>query len=125
MNNGNRKPRRNQKSSRRGAALIMKGIREIDAMVRDGARPEDRFTVRTVESLDEPRDFGSAEVRALRQRLNVSQPVFAGLVGASTILVQGWEQGKRKPNRMARRLLEEIERDPDRWIGKLHRQPAA
>lgn len=121
----NHNAHRSRKSPRRGTESIIRGIREIEAMIRDGARPEKRFTVRVIQSPDEPKEYGPAEVRRLRNTLNVSQPIFADLVGASTILVQSWEQGKRKPNRMACRLLEEIERDPSRWIAKLRRGSAA
>jgi DNA-binding transcriptional regulator YiaG len=33
--------------------------------------------------------------------------------------VQAWEQGRREPQKMARRLLDEIADDPKRWIKRL------
>jgi transcriptional regulator with XRE-family HTH domain len=56
-----------------------------------------------------------AKVRAIRQRLGVSQCVFAALLGVSTVLVQSWEQGVREPSALARRLLGENVREPRRW----------
>jgi putative transcriptional regulator len=125
MKNKAKKRQRSNQSPRRGAESIMRGIAEIEAMIRDGSRPEERFTVRTIQTTDEPKEYGPSDVRRLRDRLNISQPLFAELVGTSTILVQSWEQGKRKPNRMACRLLEEIERDPSHWLAKLQRGSAA
>jgi DNA-binding transcriptional regulator YiaG len=79
---------------------------------------EDRLTVRQVEVPD-PGQYPPASVRRLRQELGVSQPVFARLMGVSTVLVQSWEQGQRIPSPMARRLLDEIRRDPRRWAQTL------
>jgi DNA-binding transcriptional regulator YiaG len=108
-----------RKNYPRAAESINRAMREIESMIRDGAMPHERFTVRTIEIPDEPGAYGPAEIRHVREVLNISQPIFAGLLGASTFLVQGWEQGKRKPNRMARRLLDEVRNDPARWRAKL------
>jgi putative transcriptional regulator len=78
-----------------------------------------RMTVRKVEMPDDPKPYTAAAVRATRARLNVSQAVFARLVGVSTVLAQSWEQGTRKPSKLARRLLDEINENPDRWRRKL------
>jgi len=68
------------------------------------------------------------EIRNIRHSLHASQAVFAQLIGASAPLVRAWEQGDRRPSAMARRLLDEVRRDPDRWAAMLkdaRRQPAA
>jgi len=62
-----------------------------------------------------PGHYTPKDVRKLRQTLGVSQPLFARLMGVSTVLVQSWEQGQRTPSPMARRLLDEVRRDPHRW----------
>ena len=79
---------------------------------------EGRVTVRHVRVAD-PGHYTAAAIRKLRQALGVSQPVFAQLMGVSTVLVQSWEQGQRAPSRMARRLLDEIQRDPSHWAATL------
>jgi putative transcriptional regulator len=117
----NAKSKRRKMPALRAAESITRGMRQIEAMIRDGAKPRERFTVRTVGSLDEPKTYEPADVRAVRSKLNLSQPVFADLMGVSAILVQSWEQGKRKPSRMACRLLEEIERNPEPWIARVRR----
>jgi transcriptional regulator with XRE-family HTH domain len=42
----------------------------------------------------------------------LTQRLFAGLIGTSVELVEHWEQGRREPGTLARRLLDEIARDP-------------
>ena len=46
-----------------------------------------------------------AQIRALREREKVSQPVFARYLNVSKNLVSDWERGKRKPGGPALRLL--------------------
>jgi putative transcriptional regulator len=72
-------------------------------------------TMKTVELPDEPGEYDGAGVRATRASLNASQAVFARVMGVSTILVRSWENGSREPSRLARRLLDEINREPRRW----------
>ena len=49
-----------------------------------------------------------AQIRALREREHVSQPVFARYLNVSKNLVSDWERGKRKPGGPALRLLSVI-----------------
>lgn len=49
----------------------------------------------------------------VRQRLNLSQPVFAEAINVSPDTVRSWEQGKRKPSGAAARLLEIADKYPD------------
>jgi putative transcriptional regulator len=63
----------------------------------------------------QPSNFSPKDIKSLRQRVGVSQAFFAHLVGVSIELVESWEQGLREPRPIARRLLDEIARDPQRW----------
>jgi putative transcriptional regulator len=63
----------------------------------------------------EPADYGPDEVAETREQLGVSQAVFAKLIGVSVDTVQSWEQGRREPSQLARRLMEEIDLRPDDW----------
>lgn len=77
-----------------------------------------RFTERTVSIPPlplPPGEYDARAVRATRAKLGASQAVFARLLGASTSLVRAWEQGGRRPSPVARRLLDEFNRDPARW----------
>src|SRR5215203_1499762 len=96
-------------------ARIIEGLTELAEALERGEPIENRFTVRTVELPPAPADYTPRKVRATRDRVGASQTVFAFLLGVSTALVQHWEQGVRKPSRMACRLLDEINRDPKRW----------
>jgi DNA-binding transcriptional regulator YiaG len=78
-------------------------------------------TARTVELPDDPGAYDAAAVRATREMLKTSQSLFGRLLGVSTILVRSWESGVRVPSRTARRLLDEIHRDPSRWAALVHK----
>ena len=106
--------------SHRVADSIRAGMREIEAMIASGKRPEEVFTVRTVE-IPDPGDYVAADVRKLRASMGVSQAVFAQLVGVSRILVQKWEGGEKIPSPLARRLLDTIKADPSRWLSTVRR----
>jgi DNA-binding transcriptional regulator YiaG len=82
---------------------------------------ESRFTVRTVELPDSPSEYDAAAVRATREKIPASQAVFAALLGVSAVLVRAWEQGQRSPAMWARRLLDEVNRDPRHWRSMLRK----
>ena len=98
------------------ANRMIEGLTELAEALERGEPLEKRFTVHTVELPPNPADYTPRKVRDTRNRLAASQPVFASLLGVSTALVQHWEQGFRKPSKMACRLLDEINRDPKRWM---------
>jgi len=50
------------------------------------------------------------EIRSLRERENVSQPVFAAYLNVSRNLVSDWERGKRKPGGPALKLLQVVKK---------------
>lgn len=89
---------------------------ELRDTLRNKEPVEHRFTVRTVELDLKPKPYDAEAVRCIRLALRVSQAVFAEIVGVSPDLVASWEQGVRKPNPMACRLFELIERDKDQWL---------
>ncbi len=79
----------------------------------------DQLTIREVRLPADPPAYNARAVKSIRTRLHISQPIFAKLVGVSTVLARSWEQGQRKPSRLACRLLEEIDRHPDHWLEKI------
>jgi putative transcriptional regulator len=99
---------------------ILHGLRELVQTIQAGGKPEERFKVRVVE-IPDPTPHTADSVRAIRQRLGVSQAAFAKLVGVSTILAQGWEQGVRTPSPLAARLLDTIAVDPLAWLSIVQR----
>lgn len=108
----------------RVANEIMAGMREIEQMLDHGKRPQDLFTVRTVE-IPDPNVYSAKRVRALRESLAVSQTIFAHLLGVSVILVKSWERGVREPSPLARRLLDTINADPARWLATVRESAVA
>lgn len=100
---------------------IVASITEAVEVERARIPVESRFTVRTVEMPDAPAPYDAAAVRATRHRLTVSQAIFAQLLGVSAMLVRAWEQGQRKPAPWARRLLDEVNRDPSHWRAMLRK----
>lgn len=52
-----------------------------------------------------PSQFSPQEIRELRERERVSQPVFARHINVSKNLVSAWERGVKKPGGMALLLL--------------------
>ena len=49
--------------------------------------------------------FRPADVRAIRERLDVTQTEFALMIGVSLATLRNWEQGRRVPEGPARALL--------------------
>jgi DNA-binding transcriptional regulator YiaG len=82
---------------------------------------ESRFTVRTVELPDQPAAYDARAIRTTRDRIGVSQAIFAHLLGVSLTLVRSWEQDQRTPALWARRLLDEMNRDPRHWRNMLRK----
>lgn len=68
--------------------------------------------LRTTELPEAPEPMTSKEIKQLRERLKVSQAVFAAYLNVSTKLVQAWESGSRRAEGAALRLLRLAERVP-------------
>lgn len=52
-------------------------------------------------------------VRSVREKLNVSTPVFAHALGINVRTVENWEQGRAKPNQQAATLIRLVEKHPE------------
>jgi len=50
-------------------------------------------------------DYSPGEIKALRERLNISQAVLAAIINASTDSIRKWEGGAKKPSGTALKLL--------------------
>src|SRR5688572_15275854 len=72
-----------------------------------------RTDLRTTVLPEPPRPMTRAAVKRLRERVRVSQPVFAHFLNVSPKLVQAWEGGTRTPEGPALVLLRLAERQPD------------
>jgi putative transcriptional regulator len=100
---------------------ILADLTEFADALDSGIELATKYTIRHVEIPDPPAQYTGQAIRETRDRIGVSQAVFAHLLGVSTILVQAWEQGNRAPAAWARRLLDEVNHDPKRWRGMVRR----
>lgn len=64
--------------------------------------------------------FEEPEVKAIREKVGLSQTRFAGLIGVSKRTLENWEQGRRHPTGPARALLRLLDKDPEYALRTLH-----
>jgi putative transcriptional regulator len=101
-------------SFRRQMRQSMDDLRRIMAG-RQSPSADGRLTVRRLEVVA-PSVYDGEAVRKLRRSLNVSQALFAQLIGVSASLVRSWELGTRAPAPIARRLLDRVRADPGQFM---------
>lgn len=72
----------------------------------------DKQTMREFDEacLTAARPLAPAEIRAIREREQLSQPVFARYLNVSKNLISDWERGVKKPGGPALRLLTVVQR---------------
>lgn len=104
-----------KKKRRNVADEIISDLKEMTTALKSGAPLKEKYTVRNVGIVPGPSEYDSADIRKLRDRVGVSQTVFAQMLGISAALVRAWENGQREPAPIARRLLDLIRADPARW----------
>jgi putative transcriptional regulator len=87
---------------------LMEGVQEMTE-AREG-----KITLRsfTVEAAAAPQ-VTAEEVIRLRDRLHVSRSVFARYLRTNARTVEGWEQGRSKPNSQAALLIKLVEKYPE------------
>jgi putative transcriptional regulator len=87
---------------------LMGGFDALD-QARDGKLTLKRYEVAPLPVLA----MTAAEVKAVRTKLGVSQPVFARQLRTEARTVANWEQGVSKPNAQAAILMKGVERHPN------------
>jgi putative transcriptional regulator len=60
----------------------------------------------------EPMELKPIEIKQIRTKLGFSQPAFAEFIGTSVGTIRSWEQGVRKPQASALRLLAIAKKSP-------------
>ncbi len=53
------------------------------------------------------------QIKEIREKMNLSQTVFAKLLNVSPSSIRQWEQGKRKPSGSTKALLDLLKRSPE------------
>ncbi len=69
------------------------------------------------------REFPEPDVKAIRERIGLSQTRFAYLIGVKPKTLQNWEQHRVRPSGPARALLKIVEANPD-VLTTLYPQPS-
>jgi len=82
----------------------MEGLHEVGAIDKQTMREFDEACLTPVQVLT------PEEIRQIRQREQISQPVFARYLNVSKNLVSDWERGVKKPGGPALRLLTVIQK---------------
>ncbi|WP_372825866.1 helix-turn-helix domain-containing protein [Polaromonas sp.] len=83
---------------------MMEGLQEIGAIDKQTMREFDEACLTPVHVL------APEEIKQIRQREHISQPVFARYLNVSKNLVSDWERGVKKPGGPALRLLTVIQK---------------
>ena len=100
---------------------IIDRLQEFTETLEGDQAIDERFTCRTIALDLSPAKYSPDLVRQTRRLLNLSQPLFAQFLGTSTNTVRAWEQGVNRPSAMARRFMDEIRNDPERFRARLQR----
>ncbi len=82
----------------------METLHDVGAISKQTMREFDKTCLSPVE------DISPEEIREIREREHVSQPVFAHYLNVSKNLVSDWERGRKKPGGPALRLLNIVRR---------------
>ncbi len=80
---------------------LIKSIRQAGKIKRGELRPSRVF------------EFKSVDIKKIRNDLNLSQPVFARMIGVSLKTLRNWEQGRRQPTGPAQALLKVVQDYPE------------
>lgn len=106
--------------------LMVASSQEAAAIARGDLAPV-RVTHLTARQakVEPPPAYGAGRVRAVRENLGLSQPVFARALNVSVGTVRGWEQGVRRPDGPTQRLLEVAERHPQTVLEHVMPRPSS
>lgn len=102
--------------------LLIESLREVRAIRRGEAEPARRVrrTATARESVVQPPPrYVPDAIARIRERMGLSQPLFAKVLNASPETVKAWEQGKRVPDGMALALLEVADRSPEVLLARV------
>lgn len=94
---------------------ILEALREFGDVLESGEPLERHFTVRSYAVPTAPAEYDGPAIRAVRDRYAMSQGIFAGFLCVSPATIRSWEQGRRSPSPIARRLLDEMVASPEHF----------
>ena len=108
-----------QKSSPSVGSEIVRRLKRFADVLENTKDLRSRFTCRTVKLNLKPKSHSPATVKKTRLLLGASQAIFAQFLGVSPSAVRDWEQGIKPPSGAARRLMDEIRRNPEYFLNRL------
>lgn len=88
---------------------LLKSIKQADLIKKGRLKPSRVFS------------YSMPDVKAIREKLHVSQIEFAHMIGVSENTIQNWEQGRRKPEGPAVALLRVTQNNPRAVLEALHK----
>ena len=95
--------------------LLIESLKEARMIARGEAEPARRLvrpmTARAAE-VESPGPYAARAIQSIRERMGLSQSLFAKVLNASPETVKAWEQGKRSPDGIALALLQVADRHP-------------
>ncbi|EAM4786303.1 type II toxin-antitoxin system MqsA family antitoxin [Salmonella enterica] len=87
---------------------LMTGMQELKE------HQKGKITLKTYKvSKRAPITIAPQELRAVREKLNLSQAVFAHYLHTGETTYQNWEQGRAKPNAQAVLLIRMVQKNPE------------
>ena len=87
---------------------LVQSLKEANAIAKGRAKPSRRFVV------------APTDVKAVRERIGLSQTEFARLMRVSPRTLQNWEQHRRQPTGPAAALLKIVSSAPEVALKTLH-----
>ena len=87
---------------------LYESVKQMDAIVKGKRKPARVY------------EIDDTDVKAIRDKMGLSQSQFALLIGVKLKTLQNWEQGRRRPVGPARALLKILQTDPEGAIKALH-----
>ena len=87
---------------------LVKSVKQMGSIMRGEELPHRRGVLSTI------------DVKALRERIGLTQAEFSTMIGVSIKTLQNWEQGRREPEGPAKALLRVVEKEPQAVMSALH-----
>ena len=87
---------------------LVKSVKQMGSIMRGEDVPHRKTVLTTI------------DVKALRERLELTQAEFSRMIGVSIKTLQNWEQGRREPEGPAKALLRVVEKEPQAVMSALH-----
>ena len=108
-----------EKSKSTIASDLIEGFTELAKALEAGGDLGVKFNCYQMQLDLHPETYTPEKVKQTRQRLGVSQVLFARFLGVSVKTVQQWEQGVAEPMPVACRFMDEIRRNPRYYLDRL------